>query len=480
MIDLTPLDVRKKRGDFKRGLRGYDSQEVDTFLELAAERLEMLIKENLTLKERAELLGEQVATQNSREQAVQEALVTAQTLREEIQLQAGKDADTQREQARNEAEVTVAQARREALMLTDQANRETQALRDQVNAEVAQMREKAAGETELLRKETESELNRLTAELKQLQESRSTALDDMERKRKRFLRAFRSLLERELDGVALEEDRSAGEENVIELNLSGGQRIARSHLIETAALDALGAEEPIVEDGVAEEADVAEEAAGVPEYEAVEVVVEAGPVADVAAEHAVTEDVAVDDVEEVALVASPEALGEAEVEVSDAVFEAVSEDMAPGDMDLEAATHESILSETPSIPGTDEADGAGLESLVDRVLSEEDSSPVPADEVVPIGTLAPGAQDGTGDLDQTAHSAVSELFNKDVPLPDPEAATRGDEGGWEKLLRGEEDAAEDGSSAEKSAWAPNFPDSRDPKGEGSSGWSRRKGTSRWR
>ncbi len=32
MIDLTPLDVRKKRGDFRRGLRGYDPEEVDHFL----------------------------------------------------------------------------------------------------------------------------------------------------------------------------------------------------------------------------------------------------------------------------------------------------------------------------------------------------------------------------------------------------------------------------------------------------------------
>ncbi len=40
MIDLTPLDVRKKRGDFGKGLRGYDPQEVDGFLELVAERME--------------------------------------------------------------------------------------------------------------------------------------------------------------------------------------------------------------------------------------------------------------------------------------------------------------------------------------------------------------------------------------------------------------------------------------------------------
>ena len=37
MIDLTPLDVRNKRGDFKKLMRGYDPQEVDVFLEIAAE-----------------------------------------------------------------------------------------------------------------------------------------------------------------------------------------------------------------------------------------------------------------------------------------------------------------------------------------------------------------------------------------------------------------------------------------------------------
>ena len=42
MIDLTPLDVRKKRGDFRRGMRGYDTQEVDAFLEVVADRLEEL------------------------------------------------------------------------------------------------------------------------------------------------------------------------------------------------------------------------------------------------------------------------------------------------------------------------------------------------------------------------------------------------------------------------------------------------------
>ena len=54
MIDLTPLDVRKKRGDFKKSLRGYDPLEVDGFLELVAERMEELVKANMTLEERAQ------------------------------------------------------------------------------------------------------------------------------------------------------------------------------------------------------------------------------------------------------------------------------------------------------------------------------------------------------------------------------------------------------------------------------------------
>ena len=71
MIDLTPLDVRNKRGDFKKLMRGYDPQEVDVFLEIAAERLEELVRENIVLRERSESLERQVGAQTGREQAIQ-------------------------------------------------------------------------------------------------------------------------------------------------------------------------------------------------------------------------------------------------------------------------------------------------------------------------------------------------------------------------------------------------------------------------
>ena len=172
MIDLTPLDVRKKRGDFGKVLRGYDAQEVDTFLDLVAERMEELVKETLAQREHLERLQSQVDVLSGRERAIQEALVTAQSLRDDI-----------REQTRRE--------------------------------------------TELARREADVEVQRILADAERQGDERRAAVHELERKRTRFLRAFRALLERELDLVAVEEGRSPLNEAPMELDLSGGGRPPR-------------------------------------------------------------------------------------------------------------------------------------------------------------------------------------------------------------------------------------------------------------
>lgn len=110
MIDLTPLDVPNKRGDFKKIIRGYDPHEVDVFLELATERLEALVRENLQLRERAQVLQDQVNAQVSREQVVQDALVMAQELRVDIREQCQRDADHALTAAEAEARRILAEA----------------------------------------------------------------------------------------------------------------------------------------------------------------------------------------------------------------------------------------------------------------------------------------------------------------------------------------------------------------------------------
>lgn len=152
MIDLTPLDVRKKADDFRKVLRGYDTDEVNGFLQLAAERLEELVKENITLRERSERLEQQVIAHEGRERAVQEALVMAQQLREDLKVQAKREA-------------------------------------------------------ELLRKEAESNLQRRVVEADQKIERGRQTLAELEKRRLRFLKALRSLLQRELEALEVEESK---------------------------------------------------------------------------------------------------------------------------------------------------------------------------------------------------------------------------------------------------------------------------------
>ena len=173
MIEITPLDVRRKRGDFRKAMRGYEPQEVDTFLDLVAERLEELVKETMMLRERTALLQVQVDAQFGREKAVQDALVTAQSLRGQIS-----------EQARREADIS--------------------------------------------RREAEMEATRIMADAERRLEERKGALDELERKRTRFLKAMRRLLERELDMVSVEEGRTPLDDSPVDLELSGGQRHAEA------------------------------------------------------------------------------------------------------------------------------------------------------------------------------------------------------------------------------------------------------------
>ena len=164
MIDLTPLDVRKKRGDFGKGLRGYDPQEVDTFLELVAERMEVLVQENVAFRGRVGELEETVVAQQGREQAIQDALVTAQELRQDVKKQARREAS-------------------------------------------------------FLEREAQDKIDLMIGESEKLLSEHRAALQELERQRERFLKAFRSLLERELDTVEVEFGRPPLEDVTLDLEL---------------------------------------------------------------------------------------------------------------------------------------------------------------------------------------------------------------------------------------------------------------------
>jgi cell division initiation protein len=187
MIDLTPLEVRKKKGDFRRIMRGYDPALVDDFLDLVADRLEEVVRENLNLTERVGRQDQQVAEYRERERALTEALVTAQEMREEM-----------RQQTSREADLVKRAAEQQAADLRSRTEHELAHLRAQVEQEVAQLRSAAQQESAQLRSAAQQETAELRSARRQEQVREEEAIRQLRVRHEQFLGTYRALLEREL------------------------------------------------------------------------------------------------------------------------------------------------------------------------------------------------------------------------------------------------------------------------------------------
>lgn len=123
MIDetfhLTPLDVR--RYEFGKALRGYDPERVNQFRDQVAEELERLARVNQDLDAKARGFHEQLRAFRERDKAINDALVSAQQLRNDI-----------REQAEKEAQLIIREAKADAERVTEDARGEIRRIEDQL------------------------------------------------------------------------------------------------------------------------------------------------------------------------------------------------------------------------------------------------------------------------------------------------------------------------------------------------------------
>ena len=88
---ISPMDIRQQQFTVKM-FRGFDVQEVDTFLEDLADDYETLLKENQLLKEQLQALEERARSLEDRERILQETLVTTQRVTEEMKESARREA----------------------------------------------------------------------------------------------------------------------------------------------------------------------------------------------------------------------------------------------------------------------------------------------------------------------------------------------------------------------------------------------------
>lgn len=76
MNHLTPLSIRRQ--EFKKNLRGYDSDEVNAFLEIVANSYEDLLKKNEDLNYQLATLNKKIQDYHQIEKGLQQTLLNAQ------------------------------------------------------------------------------------------------------------------------------------------------------------------------------------------------------------------------------------------------------------------------------------------------------------------------------------------------------------------------------------------------------------------
>ena len=114
-MSITPQDIQTKQ--FHVRFRGFDVEEVDSFLERLAEEFLILSQENKQLKDRLESMTKTIEQHKEQERKFQDAILSAHAI-----------ADEMKERSRQEADRMVEEARSSVQNLQDKAHEEITSL----------------------------------------------------------------------------------------------------------------------------------------------------------------------------------------------------------------------------------------------------------------------------------------------------------------------------------------------------------------
>ena len=127
-MTITPNEISNK--DFKKNFRGYDMDEVDTFLDSIREDYEKIYKINSTLKEQVIVLKEKVDHYTNMENTLQNTLVLAQSAAQQAKENSEKEANILIKDAERQAEALI----KEGEKRLGEINKEYEFMKQQFNA----------------------------------------------------------------------------------------------------------------------------------------------------------------------------------------------------------------------------------------------------------------------------------------------------------------------------------------------------------
>ncbi len=99
---ITPLDIQQKQFPVK--FRGFDEEEVDSFLEIVREEMEELLRDNASLREETKRLEKHIKEYKNIESTLRDTLISTQQMVGEYKNNAKKDAELIKKETELKAE----------------------------------------------------------------------------------------------------------------------------------------------------------------------------------------------------------------------------------------------------------------------------------------------------------------------------------------------------------------------------------------
>lgn len=120
-MEMTPLDIRNRT--FRKGIRGYQCEEVEKFLEEVSQEFELAYTENFELKEKTKELETEISHYRQIETTLQQTLVLAQQTADEV-----------KEAARQEAALILREAEHEKSKKVSEAQKKWEEIEEEIQA----------------------------------------------------------------------------------------------------------------------------------------------------------------------------------------------------------------------------------------------------------------------------------------------------------------------------------------------------------
>lgn len=213
-VAISSVDILQQK--FKVKFRGYDTQDVDSYLEIVAREVEQLSAANSRLHDDLLQMQHDVDRYRKKEESINSALVTVQKLADDVKGRAAAESEeilaaaqqqvdeilaaSRREAeqtlaaSRCEAEQTLTEARRDAARVRSEADR----LQETVRRESLERKGQVQQELETMQAEARQEVARVREEARLEQTRLQESINSLRQTRMQFQVSLKALIESHL------------------------------------------------------------------------------------------------------------------------------------------------------------------------------------------------------------------------------------------------------------------------------------------